>query len=168
MSANIIQSNIQFSDLWNHREDHKMFSIINIKYMDNSIKVQEFILKKYFGDYNILKKDLKDKKTDKIKNLHFSSSIISDDYYLEYKYFGLIIKYFYGQECNLTDISLNDLFKIHAFLTKHCIKNSDLVDKIENKINDVICDLPIINIYGGKNNCAYKITCKLETTGGCY
>jgi len=159
---NKIQSKIQFNVLWSCREQCSLFSIVSINYINNNIKIHEFILSYYFGTYEMLKRDFV--LCDEFKQLEFSSSIISDNYHLEYKYFELIIKYFYGLECNLENISLNDLCKIHAFLTKHCVNNdkTDLIDIIENKIEYIIYCIPIINVHDRINNCdTYKTTCQV-------
>jgi len=157
--VNEIQSKIKFDTLWNYREHYDMFSIIKINYMNNDINIHEFILSDYFGTFKILKKDFI--VCDKFKKLEFSSSIMSDDYHLEYKYFELILKYFYGHKCSLENILLNDLCKVHAFLIKHYMKdkNTDLITMVENKIHHVVYNLPIINIYGGMNSCD---TCEID------
>jgi len=111
LKINKIKLNVQY--LWYMREEHVPLPIINIKYMNKSIKIHEFILRKYFNTYEMLQKDFIE--YDNIKELNLSSSIIFDNYHLEYKYFELIIKYLYGLECDLEDILLNDLYKIHAF-----------------------------------------------------
>jgi len=152
---NTISPIIEFNELYKYRDEYDLFSIIKIKYMKNIINIHEFILKEYFGNYEILKKDFII--CDDFKELHFSCSIICDKYFLEFEYFELIIKYLYGFTCDLTNIKLNNLFKIHAFLDKHCVTKSNLIEMIENKINHIIYYMPIINIYGGKNNCSYEL-----------
>jgi len=144
---NKIKSDVQH--LWHIRNACTPLPIISVIYMNKSIKIHEFILCEYFNTYEILKKDLTEHEN--IKELVLSSSIIFDNYHLEYKYFELIIKYLYGLECDLEGILLNDLYKIHAFMKKHCMDDSKLMSAIENKIHHTIYYLPDIDICGGLN-----------------
>jgi len=158
MNINKIQLNVLY--MWNMINIQDPQTIINIKYMNEIIQVHEFILKKHFSIYEILKNDFVIQEG--TINLDFSSTIISDEYHLEYKYFELIIKYYYGFVCDLKGITINDLFKIHAFLTKHCMENT-LLSSIENKIHYLIYHLPIIDICDGKNKLKdYKINYQIR------
>jgi len=145
---NKIQLNVQY--LWHMIEKYKSSPIINIEYMDKIIKVHEFILCNHFNSYEILKKDIVE--CENIKKIVLSSSIIIDTYHLEYKYLELIIKYFYGFYYDFKNISLNDLYKIHAFLKKHCMDDSPLMSDIEKKIHHTLYYLPNIDITGGLNS----------------
>ena len=135
--------------LWNNKITYDSFPIIYLKYMDNVIKIHEFILRDHFKTYDTMKKKIV--QDDNIKELDLLEVIDFDTLNLEYKYLDLIIKYLYGHDCDIQNIPLNDLFKIHLFLTKHCMMISFFIHKIENKIHEIIYNMPAIKMDRGKN-----------------
>jgi len=122
--------------LWKNRDN--IMPEINVKIKKKSIIVHEYILIEYFNIY----KNNGTNEFDLYKAITFN---ISDEY------FELIIKYLYGFYYDFKNISLNDLFKIHVFLTEYCTC-SILIYKIENKIHRILYYLPNIWImYDGKS-----------------
>jgi len=134
----------------NNNEDVEIFDIIKLNFtkINRTIFVHEFIIKKYFGSYDILKYDFV-KKNDYIELL-FDESIIDDNYYINFNIFEQIIKYFYGISFKWDEYNLNDLFNIHAFIDKHDIKG-EIKNEIDEMIKKKLQMIPIINFNGSLN-----------------
>jgi len=149
--------------LWNNRIEDHLIPKIEIKFVDDTITVDEFILRDNFKTYELLKDKFVGDGI--VKELDFSHMMsVIDNICIEYKYFKLIIKYLYGFEFDFEGISLNELYKIHLFLTKHCNDNMPLKSQLEDRIHFVLFQLPFININGEFNNDEnYKKKCNVGT-----